>query len=434
MDGLIIVGVFLVCLFLNVPVAISLGVASMVFLLFFSPLSVDLVVQSLFAGLDSFTLLAVPFFILAGDIMLVAGISDKLIKFCSALIGKVAGALGMVCVLASAIFAAISGSGPATVACIGGIVVPAMIREKYDRAFSATLASCAGALGPIIPPSLSFIVYGVVSGQSITSLFLAGVIPGLLMAALLMWYSNYAAKKYHFGTLPNKSENEKTATEEKKGLWASFKDAFWALLVPGIILGGIYGGVFTPTEAAVVASDYALIIGLFVYKTIKLKDLPVIFTRTILTTGTCLILVACATAFGRLLTMARVPYAVADFMLSISSNVYVILLLINVFLFIVGMLMETLAAIIILTPILLPVVTKLGVDPLHFGVIIVVNLVIGMCTPPVGVNLFVGSRLANIRIEDMVRWLLPMVGLCLVALLLVTYIPAISMFLPNLVK
>lgn len=328
----------------------------------------------------------------------------------------------------------LTGSGPATVACIGGITVPAMIKEKYDRSFSASLASCAGALGPIIPPSLSFIVYGVISQQSITSLFLAGIVPGILMTAALMWYSNYAAKKYHYGIKTNQSENKENISEEKKGIWASFKEAFWALMVPGIILGGIYSGIFTPTEAAVVATDYALIIGLFVYKTIKIKDLPAIFSRTILTTGVCLILIACATGFGRLLTMARVPYAVADFILSISDNMYVILFLINVFLFIVGMLMETLAAIIILTPILLPVVTGLGVDPLHFGVIIVLNLVIGMCTPPVGVNLFVGTRLANIKIESMVRWLVPMVGLCLVVLLIVTYIPSVTMFLPNLAK
>ena len=439
MQGLLVILIFAVMLVLNVPVAISLGVASFAYLFFMSPLPVDIVVQSFVSGVDSFTLLAVPFFILAGDVMMEGGISKRLIMFCRVCMGKKIGALGMVTVFASMIFAAISGSGPATVACIGGIMIPAMIKERYDRSYSCTLASCAGALGPIIPPSLSFIMYGVSAQLSITELFLAGIVPGILMGIALMVYNRFIAKRHGFGPGTPGYEQAMLAEggsdqEELPSLGKATKEAIWSLMVPVIILGGIYGGIFTPTEAAVVASVYAILIGLFVYREIKFKDLAGIFRKSVLTSGTVMILVACATAFGRVLTMEHVPTAVAQIILGLSTNKYVVLLLINVFLFIVGMLMETLAAIIILTPILLPVVTQLGVDPIHFGVIMVVNLVIGMCTPPVGVNLFVGARLGGIKVEKMFKWLVPMVGVLLIVLMAVTYIEPISTFLPNLVK
>lgn len=354
MAGLVIILIFIILLFFNVPVAISLGVASVGYLLFLSPLPIDLAIQSFVSGVDSFTLLAVPFFILSGDIMMRGGISERLINFCSAILGKIIGSLAMVTVFASMIFAAISGSGPATVACVGGITIPAMEKEKYESSFAGAIASCAGALGPIIPPSLSFIMYGVIASQSITDMFLAGIIPGIMMGIVLMIYCHYTAKKHHMGRGANP---EVPISTEKVSIWKSFKEAFLALMVPVIILGGIYGGIFTPTEAAIVACDYALIISIFVYKKISIKDIPAIFKSTVLTSGTVMILVACATSFGRLLTMAQVPNSIAAAILSVSSNRIVVLLLINVFLFFVGMLMETLAAIIILSPILLPIVT-----------------------------------------------------------------------------
>jgi len=438
-DGLIVIAIFAALLLLNVPVAISLGVSSFLYLLVLSPLPVNMVIQSLVSGVDSFTLLAVPFFILAGDIMMEGGISNRLIMFCRVCMGKTIGALGMVTVFASMIFAAISGSGPATVACIGSIMIPAMIEQGYDRSFSCTLASCAGALGPIIPPSLSFIMYGVSAQESITDLFLAGIVPGILMGLALMIYTRIISKRHSFG-LPSEEycqdirEQDKFKKEAPFSFKAAIKEASLSLLVPIIILGGIYGGIFTPTEAAVVASVYAIIIGVFVYKEISIKDLPKIFKKTILTSGTTIILVSCATVFGRVLTMEQVPTTLANLILGLTDNKYFVLLLINVFLFIVGMLMETLAAIIILTPILLPIVTQLGVNSVHFGVIMVVNLVIGMCTPPVGVNLFVGARLGGIKVEKMFKWLLPMIGVLLLVLLLVTYVEPISTLLPDLVR
>ena len=423
MEGLSILLIFAVSLAFGVPIAIGLGIAAIIFLTCLSSLPINLVIQSYVSGVDSFPLLAVPFFILAGDIMMEGGISSRLVKFSLSLLRKTYGALGMVVVLTSMIFAAISGSGPATVACVGGILVPAMIQRGYDRSFTCTLVAAAGALGPVIPPSISFIIYGIVAQQSITAMFMAGVIPGIMMGLALMVIVRYVSKREGYGAAYD---------EEELTFKQAFSEAKWSLLVPVIILGGIYGGFFTPTEAAIVACNYAIFIGIFVYKEIKLNDLYVIFARTALVSGTVLILVSTATAFGRILTMQQVTVILANEILAISTNKYVILLLINLFLFLVGMVMETLAAIIILAPIFLPMIKTLGVDPVHFGVIMVVNLVIGMCTPPVGVNLFVASRLGNLPIESMFKWLGIMLGALIVVLILVTYVPQFSLFLPSL--
>jgi C4-dicarboxylate transporter DctM subunit len=413
--------IFAVALLLNLPIAISLGIAAVVFTLFLSSLPVDLIVQAYISGVDSFPLLAVPFFILAGDIMVEGGISARLVRFSMSLLKNTSGALGLVSVLTAAIFASISGSGPATVACVGGIMIPAMIRNGYDRPFSCALVASAGTLGPVIPPSICFIIYGIVAQQSITDLFIAGIIPGLLMAGALMLVVRFVAKRMKYGV-----------SSENISVRAAFKEARWSLLVPGIILGGIYGGIFTPTEAAIIACMYAIFIGIFVYKEITFKDLYPIFARTALVNGTVLILVSTATAFGRILAMEQLPAFLTAQLMALSNDKYVILLVINVFLFFVGMVMETLAAVIILAPLCLSIVLPLGVDPIHFGVIMTVNLVIGMCTPPVGVNLFVASRIGGLPIEAMFKWLVLMLGSLLVVLMLVTYIPQVSLLLPNL--
>ncbi len=425
MEGLVILIVFVVALFLNIPIAIALGLASLLFTTLISSLPVDMVIQSYVSGVDSFPLLAVPFFILAGDIMVEGGISQRLVQFSMSLLKNMTGALGMVVVVTSTIFAAISGSGPATVACVGGILVPAMLSHGYDRSFSCTLVASAGALGPVIPPSISFIIYGIVTQQSITALFMAGVVPGLMMAGILIVIVYYVSRREGYGA---------DTDEAILPFWTAFNEAKWSLLVPIIILGGIYGGFFTPTEAAIVACNYAIFIGIFVYKEIGPKDLYPIFVRTALVSGTVLILVSSATAFGRILTMEGLTASLAQNLIEVSGNKYVILLLINLFLFLVGMVMETLAAIIILAPLFLPVVKALGVDPIHFGVIMVVNLVIGMCTPPVGVNLFVAARIGSIPIERMFKWLGLMLGGLILVLFLVTYIPQFSLFLPQLMQ
>ncbi len=438
MDGLVIILIFAVLLILNVPIAISLGVSSIMYIFFFSNgLPVDLIIQSYFAGVDSFSLLAVPFFIMTGDIMLEGGISKRLINFCKVVMGKTTGALGKITVVASAIFAAISGSGPATVACIGGIMIPAMEEDNYDKGFACAIAAASGALGPLIPPSISFIMYGVIAGQSVTDLFLAGIIPGIILALVLVVFTHIFAKKQKWGTeeaildMPGQ-QIRPIRQEEKVKPAKAFKDAIWAIMVPVIILGGIYGGIFTPTEAAVIAADYAVIVSIYVYKELRWRDLPKVISKSGLTCGTCLILVSCATAFGRVLTMEQIPTMIAQAITSFSDNWIVVLFLINIFLLIVGLLMETLAAIIILTPILLPVVTALGVHPIHFGVIMVMNLVIGQGTPPVGVNTFVACRIGGIKMEAMFKWLFRSIGVSLIALMIVTYFEPCSMFLVNM--
>lgn len=426
MAGIILIAVFIILLFFNVPIMISLGISSVFYGIFLSSTPMSMITNVYFTSLDSFTLIAIPFFILAGDLMMKGGISKRLINLCRALVGGVTGALGAVTVVASMIFAAIAGSGTATVACIGGITIPEMLKEKYDKGYASAMAATAGALGPIIPPSVAMILYGVACQVSITDLFLGGIVPGVLMAVGLIALNTYLCKKHNWGLKKGSPEIEVPP------LGQAFKEGILALMVPVIILGGIYGGFVTPTEAAIIACDYAIIISLFVYKEYKIKDIPGIIKGTVETTGTVMLLVATAAALGKLLTIEQIPTTLASALVSISDNKIVILLIINVFLLFVGMFMETYAAIILLAPILLPTVQAIGVDPLHFGLIMVVNLTIGLCTPPVGVNLFIASRIANAPMEKMFKWLLPCLGVLIVVLLLVTYIPQLTMFLPNM--
>ncbi len=419
---------FVIALFFNIPIALSLGVASVGYacLSLFQNgdvAAMNMVIQSFTAALDSTPLLAIPFFCLAGDIMLTGGISRRLVNACLRLMKGIPGALGIAAVVACMIFAAISGSGPATCAAIGGILLPAMAKDGYNKGFSAALVATAGALGPIIPPSLSFIMYGVVAQQSISSLFMSGIVPGVLMGLALIFYVIYCSKKFDFG---GKSEIDVSKAKN----WRD--SAVWAFLFPVIILGGIYSGIFTPTEAAIVATDYGLIVSLFIYRELKFKDLWKTFKPTCMTIGSISIIACGAMAFGRLLTLEMVPTLLAEFILSISTQKWVVLMMINIFLLFVGCVMETLSAIIILTPLFLPVVQGLGVDPIHFGCIMVVNLVIGMCTPPVGVNLFVALRLGQVGLGEISKWLIAALACCIAVLMLITYVPSISLFLPNL--
>ena len=438
-QGILLFAIFFLALFLNVPVAFSLGIASVVVILIYDILPLGFVIQAFFSSSDSFPLLAVPFFILAGDIMMQGGISSRLIDFTKTMGGTKRGGLGVITVIASMIFASISGSGPATVAAIGGILIPEMIKEGYDEGYACSLGASAGALGPIIPPSICFVMYGVIAQVSITELFIAGVVPGILMAMALVIFVKITSNKYEYGVIrPKATAKERLKAfneiEIKKMTFKAFKDAIWSLAVPVIILGGIYGGIITPTEAAIVACVYGIIIGLFVYKEITIKDLPEILAKSALTSGTALVLVGCATAFGRILALLHISTAIASAILSITDNTILIMLLINVVLFITGMFMETLAAIVILGPLMLSLVTPLGIDPVHFGMIMVVNLVIGQCTPPVGVNLYVAARVGNIKLERMFKWLIPMIGVLLIVLMFVTYIPQLSLLLTNLLK
>lgn len=416
---------FFISLALGIPIAYALGIGTVVVVFMSGIVPIDLIIQTFFTSGDTFPLLAVPFFILAGDIMLEGGISSRLVNFGKVMLGHVSGSLGLITVFTCLLFAAISGSGPATTAAIGGIMIPAMIKDGYDEGYATSLTAAAGSLGPVIPPSITFIIYGIIASVSITDLFIAGILPGVVVAGILAMFVIMTSKKNNFGT----TKQERASGRQK---WRAFNEAKWAILVPVIILGGIYGGLVTPTEAAIIACDYGLIVGLFIYKELNLKNLPKIFFKSALTSGTVLILVGAATAFGKVLTLARIPQTVSDWILGISDNTIVILMIINAVLLLTGMFMETLAAVIILAPLMLAIVIPLGVSPIHFGVIIVCNLVIGQCTPPVGVNMFVAAGIANIRVERMFRWLFKFILVMIAALLVITFVPALSTFLPGL--
>lgn len=419
-------GYFVITLVMGVPIAICLGFSALVTMYASATLPISYIATQAYAAIDSVTIICIPLFVAAGVFMGEGGLSKRLLTMCDAMLGRLPGGFGMATVLCCMLFAAMSGSGPATVAAIGTLTIPAMIERGYDKHFSVALVAAAGTIGVLIPPSNPFVVYGVSSSTSITKLFEAGITSGLLVGLVLMLFTFYMAKKH--GWRGESHENHWQLVG--KTTW----QAKWALIVIVIILGGIYSGLCTPTEAAAIAALYSLLVGIFGYKGITKKNIVPVLVDSSNSSCIIILLMAMATIFGNIMTLENIPNMVAQAILGISSNVYVILLVINVMLLIVGMFMEALAAIVILTPLLLPIVTSLGVDPVHFGVIIVLNLAIGMITPPVGINLFVGSSVSKLRLEDIVKAVLPMLTLTIVVLLLVTYIPALSMWLPNLLS
>ncbi|UGA56803.1 TRAP transporter large permease [Vibrio sp. VB16] len=427
MSGIILfvaLGIFLI---LGMPIAMSLGMSSLfVMSVVDGAPPISLMARSIVTGADSFPLIAVPLFILAGDLMQQGGLSRRIIGFASSLVGHIRASLCYVNVIASMFFSAISGSAPATVAAIGSNIIPSMSQQGYKKDFSSALTASAGMIGVMIPPSIPFIIYGVSAEVSIGKLFIAGVIPGVLFGLMFMVVSRFVVRNELIMDI-------ELTPFSWKSVGLEFKRAIWALIVPGIILGGIYGGIFTPTEAGAVAVVYAIICGLFIYKEISFKDLPKIFARSTLTSATILVLVVFAAAFGRLITFEQIPAAVANSLVSMSDNPIVIMLLITIMLLLIGMFMETISAIIILTPILLPVVVAIGVDPIVFGVILTVNLAIGFCTPPLGVNIFVASQVSNVSIEKISKALIPFIGAMLILLLIITFIPEISLFLTRFV-
>ncbi len=416
---------FAITAILGFPIWAVLAASSFIALTLGSNTPLIVVVQRLFTAVDSFPILAVPLFMIAGNLMETGGISRRLINFCDSLLGSLTGGLAMVGVLTCMFFAAISGSGPATVAAIGGILIPAMEEAGYDKAFAAAVMAVAGAIGVIIPPSIPMVNFGVVGSVSISTLFAAGFGPGILVGISLMIVCYVTAKKRGYGKA--NATKFSLANVGKK-----FIEAFWALLMPVIILGGIYGGIFTPTEAAAVSVVYGFVVGLVIYREMDIKKIPGLFMSAGKSTAMVMMIIATAASFGWILTSERIPDVIAAAMISISSNKIVILLLINILLLIVGCLMETTAAIIILTPIFLPIVTQLGVNPVHFGIIMVVNLAIGMSTPPLGVNLFVACGIAKVSVDQITKAIVWLLIANIIALLLVTYIEPISMGIPML--
>jgi len=421
--ALILFGVFAALILINVPVAVSLGLATIVAIYATETVPLIVVAQRLFTATDSFPLMAIPFFMIAGALMEKGGISGRLIKFANALVGSMAGGLALVTVLASMFFAAISGSSPATVAAIGSIMIPAMVRQGYSKQFATATQASSGYIGVIIPPSIPMVTYGVVTGASIGGLFMAGIIPGVLIGMGLMLVAYFTSKKYGY-------VGEKRASLKEIGL--AFVDAIPALLMPIIILGGIYGGFFTPTEAANVAVVYGFLVGMFFYRELKLKDVPEVLKIAAISTAMVMLIIATASAFGLLLTREMIPIKIANYFLQITDNPLMLLIFINILLLVVGTFLETNAAIIILAPILFPVVVKMGIDPIHFGIIMVINLAIGMITPPLGVNLFVACGLTKLSIEEVIRANWKYLFASILILAIITYFPSLSLWLPNL--
>lgn len=415
---------FALLIIMGMPIAFSLGASTLATTLATSSIPLSYFSQSAFTGIDSFPIMAIPFFVAAGVIMGAGSLLKRLLDLANELVGFFPGGLALVTIITCMFFAAISGSGPATVAAVGTMMIPAMIKQGYNPAFATACVAAAGSIGVIIPPSNPFVIYGVVGQQSVGKLFMAGIVPGALIGLTLCVIAFVISKKN--GWTGNKDKIE------IKGILKATWEAKLALLIPIIILGGIYGGFMTPTEAAAVSVAYGLIIGVFVYKDLDKKKVYDSLVSAGVTQSIIIILIAMATIFGRLITIERVADAVAMFVLSISSNKIIILLLINLFLLLVGTVIEALAAIVILTPILLPVMMQIGVDPIHFGVIMVVNLAIGFITPPVGVNLFVASGISKLRIEDVSLKILPLLIGMLVLLGVITFVPQISTWLPSL--
>jgi C4-dicarboxylate transporter, DctM subunit len=406
-----------------VPIAFSLGMAPLIAL---DAQGIPLIViaQAALESLDSFTLLAIPFYVMAGRIMLAGGMATRLVGLAAALVGWVRGGLGAAGVLTAMFFATISGSSSATAAAIGSILVPEMTKRNYPKPYAAAIIASSGEIGVIIPPSIPMVIYAVTVSESIGSLFLAGIIPGLLIGFSMMALIIVQSTLRGYG-----DPTRFVPREIVRDVWIATKRAALSLLMPLIVLGGIYGGIFTATEAAVVAAVYALILGLFVYKELKWRELPEILAGSAKTSAIVLIIVAFASVFAYVLTTYQAPQAVAAWLTAVTASPLIFLLLVNGFLFIVGMFMETLAAIIILAPVLAPAAIAFGIDPIHFGTIVVVNLAVGMVTPPVGVNLFVACSISKLRMEQLMPPLLPFLATLILCLLIITYVPALSLAL-----
>lgn len=422
---------------LGIPVAFSMGLAS-IFAMMDSGISLQVVIQRIFSSLDSFPLMAIPFFILAGNIMEHSGISQRLINLANSIVGRMTGGLGMVTVLTAMFFASISGSSAATTAAIGSILIPAMVKRGFPKPFSTSVQAVSGELGVIIPPSIPMIIFALSAGTAISigDLFLAGIGPGLLISLSLMLVIYLVSKRNGYGQQVLSPEEQEAEAKmlSWQGRWEALRKAILPLLMPVIILGGIYGGIFTPTEAAAVAVGYALVLGLFVYRTLNQTKIMEILRSSVLSTSVIMLIIGNAGLLGWVLTAEKVPSLVANWFISISDSPIVFLLFVNLLLLLVGMFLETGASIVIIAPILTPVAMQFGIDPLHFGIIIIVNLAVGMVTPPIGVNLFVACQIAGLRIEQIMKAMLPFYLILIIDILLVTYLPQISLWLPSILK
>jgi tripartite ATP-independent transporter DctM subunit len=414
----------LVCFAFSISIAVSIGGSAILGLAFFDNSKLILVPKEMFSAIDKFPLAAIPFFILAGNLMETGGISRRLVNFAKSLVGGVQGGLPMTCVLTCMIFAAVSGSSVATTFAIGSILIPALIKHGYPVGYAAALQATSAELGVIIPPSIPMILLGVAAEISIGELFIAGVVPGLLIGCALMLFVHLWCRFKGLG------QND---GDDRLGVGAATKDAGWALLMPVVILGGIYGGIFTPTEASVVAVFYALVVGLAVHRELQFKDLVRVLRKSVISSAVIMFIIANAGLFAFLITRAGIPDLIGTWLTSVLDSPAWFLLGVNAALFVIGMFIETSAAIIVLAPILVPVAVHFGIDPVHFGIVMVVNLALGMITPPFGVNLFAACTVAKISLDRIIGHLLPFVLVIIACLMLITYLPPITLALRDAV-
>ena len=423
MNGIIIFGVLLALMLTGMPVSISLGLTVLTFIFGFTQVPLESVALKLFTGIEKFEIMAIPFFILAGNFLTHGGVARRMINFATSMVGHWHGGLALAGVLACALFAAVSGSSPATVVAIGSILLPAMAKAGFPNKFGAGVVTTSGALGILIPPSIVMVMYSVSTNTSVGALFLAGVIPGAVLALMLGVTTWWRAKKFGYPRQP-----KATFAQRFKAL----KDSFWGLLLIVVVMWGIYTGIFTPTEAAAMAAVYAFVIAVFVYKDMGLKDVPRVLLNSANMSAMLLYIITNAVLFSFVLANENIPQQLADWLVGMGLGQIAFLLVVNVLLLVAGNFMEPSSIVLIMAPILFPVATKLGIDPIHFGILIVVNMEVGMCHPPVGLNLYVASGITKMGITELTiavwPWLLTMLGF----LILVTYWPPLSLWLPNL--
>lgn len=426
MSAFVIFAILFALLFTGMPISIALGLTVLAFLALVSSLSLEtiaIVSQKLFTGLDNFVIMSIPLFVLSGAFLSAGGAARRIIRFATTLVGWMHGGLAMAAVLSCAFFAAISGSSPATVVAIGSIMLPAMVEQGYTKKFSVGVLATSGGLGILIPPSIVLVVYGVSTSESIGKLFIAGIVPGIVMALALLAVTYGVARRYGFPTLPRASLGE---------VWRAFREAAWGLILGVVVIGGIYGGLFTPTEAAAVSAVYAFFVAVFVYRELPLRKVPQVLLEAANMSAMLLYIITNAILFSFLLTTENIPQQLAQWIIDQGLSPWMFLLFVNVLLFFAGDFMEPSSIILILAPLFLPVAVQLGIDPVHLGIIMTINMELGMITPPVGLNLYVASGLAKMGLTEVTRAAAPWILVVTAVLLLVTYVPAISLWLPNL--
>ncbi len=422
MSALIIFGLLLVLMLTGMPISISLGLTVLIFLFTMTQVPIESVALKLFTGIEKFEIMAIPFFILAGNFLTHGGVARRMIHFATAMVGHWHGGLGLGGVLACALFAAVSGSSPATVVAIGAILLPAMVKQGFPNKFGAGVITTSGALGILIPPSIVMVMYSVSTNTSVGALFMAGVMPGLLLAAFLGFTTWYRAQKFNYPRMPRASW---------KARLIAFKDAIWGLLLIVVVMGGIYSGMFTPTEAAAMSAVYAFIVAVFVYQDLRLKDVPRVLLNSANMSAMLLYIITNAVLFSFLLTHENIPQTMADYMMGTGVGVIGFLIMANILMLIAGNFMEPSSIVLILAPILFPIAMQLGIDPVHFGIVMVVNMEVGMCHPPVGLNLYVASGITRMGITELTVAVWPWLFSMLVFLVLVTYWPGLSLWLPR---